>query len=326
MATRSVRRRLWLVYGAVGITVMAVALPLPGLPHAIVYNLTGLSAVVAILLGVRLHHPPRRGMWYLLAGGLAVFVAGDVVYSVYAYVLFREPFPSPADGLYLASYPLLAAGMLVMIRSRTRGRDRAGLIDALMVATGLGLLSWTFLMKPIADDPSLTLGSRLISLAYPLADVLLLVVLARLVTGPGARTTAYWLLAAAVLLQLGADVVYAVLTTVASYSGGLVDAGWMLAYLCFGAAASWTWTTSSGSTTPTAIRPATCCSRPPPRAGSRSCVRGTCSPGTGGGVRRAPERLLPGRGRRDPRPGTRGHTAWCDRLGRCRPVGRPGDP
>jgi hypothetical protein len=237
MATRSVRRRLWLVYGAVGITVMAVALPLPGLPHAIVYNLTGLSAVVAILLGVRLHHPPRRGMWYLLAGGLALFVAGDVVYSVYAYVLLREPFPSPADGLYLASYPLLAAGMLVMIRSRTRGRDRAGLIDALMVATGLGLLSWTFLMKPIADDPSLTLGSRLISLAYPLADVLLLVVLARLVTGPGARTTAYWLLAAAVLLQLGADVVYAVLTTVASYSGGLVDAGWMLAYLCFGAAA-----------------------------------------------------------------------------------------
>jgi hypothetical protein len=67
--------------------------------------------------------------------------------------------------------------------------------------------------------------------------VLLLVVLARLATGPGARTTAYWLLAAAVLLQLGADVVYAVLTTVASYSGGLVDAGWMLAYLCFGAAA-----------------------------------------------------------------------------------------
>jgi diguanylate cyclase (GGDEF)-like protein len=106
-----------------------------------------------------------------------------------------------------------------------------------MVATGLGLLSWTFRMKPIADDPSLTLGSRLISLAYPLADVLLLVVLARLVTGPGARTTAYWLLAAAVLLQLGADVVYAVLTTVASYSGGLIDAGWMLAYLCFGAAA-----------------------------------------------------------------------------------------
>ena len=236
MAT-TLLRRAWLAYGAAGLVLLAVGLPQSGLAHAMFYNLTGLSAVAAILLGVRLHRPPRRGMWYCLAGGLAVFAAGDLVYSFYAYVLLREPFPSPADALYLASYPLLAAGMLAMIRSRTRGRDRAGLIDALMVATGLGLLSWTFLMKPIAADPSLTLGSRLISLAYPLADVLLLVVLARLVASPGSRTSAYWLLAAALLLQLGADVVYAVLTTVASYSGGLIDAGWMLSYLCYGAAA-----------------------------------------------------------------------------------------
>jgi hypothetical protein len=34
-----------------------------------------------------------------------VFVAGDVTYSVYVYVLHREPFPSPADGaLYQAKH------------------------------------------------------------------------------------------------------------------------------------------------------------------------------------------------------------------------------
>jgi diguanylate cyclase len=118
-----------------------------------------------------------------------------VVYSVYVYALQLEPFPSPADALYLASYPMLAAALLVMIRSRTGGRDRAGLIDAL-ITTGLGLLSWAFLMRPIATDPSLTLGSRLISLAYPLADVLLLAVLARLVTSPGARSASYRMLGA----------------------------------------------------------------------------------------------------------------------------------
>ena len=96
-----------------------------------------------------------------------------------------------------------------MIRSRTGGRDRAGLIDALSITTGLAVLSWAFLMRPITADPSLTLGSRLISLAYPLADVLL----------------------------LGADVVYAGLTAVGAYSGGLLDHGWMVSYLCWGAAA-----------------------------------------------------------------------------------------
>jgi diguanylate cyclase (GGDEF)-like protein len=127
--------------------------------------------------------------------------------------------------------------LLVMIRSRTGGRDRAGLIDALIIATGLGLLSWAFLMRPIASDTSVALGPRLVSIAYPLADVLLLAVIARLYTSPGARGASYRLLATALLLQLGADIVYAGLTTYGGYDGGVIDLGWMASYLCWGAAA-----------------------------------------------------------------------------------------
>jgi diguanylate cyclase (GGDEF)-like protein len=92
-------------------------------------------------------------------------------------------------------------------------------------------------MKPIAADPSLSLPERLISLAYPLGDVLLLVMVARLATSPGARTAAYGLLGLALLSLLGADVGYAVLNLVSSYEGGLVDAGWLLSYVVWGAAA-----------------------------------------------------------------------------------------
>ena len=198
----------------------------------------GLSAVVAILAGMRLHRPARRGIWFGLAGGLALFVAGDVVYTVYDHLLELESFPGPADVLYLTGYPLLAGALLVMIRSRTGGRDRAGLIDALIITTGLGLLSWTFLMQPIAADTSLSSASRLVSIAYPLADVLLLAVLARLFTSPGARSAGYRLLGVALLLQLGADIVFAGLTAVgSSSSGGLLDLAWMASYLCWGAAA-----------------------------------------------------------------------------------------
>jgi diguanylate cyclase len=179
--------------------------------------------------------PP--GIWYGLAAGLAVFVADDVVYNVYAYALQLEPFPSPADALYLASYPLLAAALLVMIRSRTGGGDRAGLIDALIITTGLGLLSWAFLMRPIAADPSLTLGSRLISLAYPLADVLLLAVLARLVTSPGARSASYRMLGAALLLQTGRRRRLRRADRRGRLLRGLLDLGWMVSYLCWGATA-----------------------------------------------------------------------------------------
>jgi diguanylate cyclase len=89
------KRWLWLAYLVFGLLLAGASLSLPDLPASVAYQLTGLSAVVAILVGTRLHRPARRGMWYGLAGGLGVFVAGDVVYSVYVYVLHREPFPSP---------------------------------------------------------------------------------------------------------------------------------------------------------------------------------------------------------------------------------------
>jgi diguanylate cyclase (GGDEF)-like protein len=216
---------------------MYFLLPLEGLWSSLVYDLIGLSSVAVILVAVRRHRPSRPLIWWCFAVGQLLFVVGDVVYAVIDAVLHQNPFPSIADGFYLVGYPILAAGLLILIRGRISGRDRAGLIDAAIIATGLGLLSWTFLMKPIAADPSLSLTERLISLAYPLGDVLLLAMAARLATSPGARTTAYRLLGVALLLLLGADIGYAVLNLVSSYEGGLIDAGWLLSYVIWGAAA-----------------------------------------------------------------------------------------
>jgi diguanylate cyclase (GGDEF)-like protein len=231
--------RAWRIYLAGGMAAVAMyfLLPLEGLWSSLAYDLIGLSSVAAILVALRRHQPARPLIWWCFAAGQLLFVVGDMVYAVIDGVLHQSPFPSVADGFYLGGYPVLAVGLLILIRGRISGRDRAGLIDAAIIATGLGLLSWTFLMKPIAADPSLSLPERLISLAYPLGDVLLLVMVARLATSPGARTAAYRLLGVALLLLLGADIGYAVLNLVSSYEGGLIDAGWLLSYVIWGAAA-----------------------------------------------------------------------------------------
>jgi len=52
------RGRLWLLYLAAGLVVAAGSLRLPDLQASIVYQLVGLSAVGAILAGVRLHRRP----------------------------------------------------------------------------------------------------------------------------------------------------------------------------------------------------------------------------------------------------------------------------
>jgi diguanylate cyclase (GGDEF)-like protein len=232
-------KRAWSLYVTGGLVAIALffLLPLEGLWSSLAYDLIGLSSVAAIVVAVRCHRPARPLIWWCFAVGQLLFVVGDVLYALIEQVLRQSPFPSVADGFYLGGYPVLAMGLLILIRGRISGRDRAGLIDAAIIATGLGLLSWTFLMKPIAADPSLSLPERLISLAYPLADVLLLVMVARLATSPGARTVAYRLLGLALVLLLGADIGYAVLNLVSSYEGGLIDTGWLLSYVAWGTAA-----------------------------------------------------------------------------------------
>jgi diguanylate cyclase len=228
--------RIYLVGGMVAVCLYFL-LPVEGLWRTVAYDLIGLSSVVAIVVGVRRHRPARPLIWWCFATGQLLFVIGDLLFAVIDIVLHQSPFPSVADVFYLGGYPVLAVGLLILIRGRISGRDRAGLIDAAIIATGLGLLSWTFLMKPIAQDPSLSLTERLVSLAYPLGDVLLLVMIARLLTSPGARTAAYRLLGLALVLLLAADIGYAVLNLVSSYEGGLIDAGWLLSYVVWGVAA-----------------------------------------------------------------------------------------
>jgi len=84
----------------------------------IVYSLVGASAVAAIIVGVSTKRPRERLPWYLMAAGQACFVVGDVLWDIFADVLHSTPFPSVADVLYLAGYPLLAAGLALMVRDR----------------------------------------------------------------------------------------------------------------------------------------------------------------------------------------------------------------
>src|SRR6266508_6989190 len=230
--------RTWRVWLAAGVAAVLLRLLLPTeLLRGLAYVVIGAAAVAAIVVGVRRQRPLRALRWYLLAAGQGLFVAGDLAYTLLEEVSQAAPFPSVADGLYLAGYPLLALGTLALIRGRTPGRDRAGLLDAAIVSTGMGLLAWVFLMKPIADDPSLSLLEQLISLAYPMVDVLLLVIVTRLLTSPGARTASFWFVVAGIGLTLTADVVYAALVLLTGYDHGLIDVLWLLGYLAWGAAA-----------------------------------------------------------------------------------------
>src|SRR5665811_959095 len=114
---------LWRRYQLVGLVASAVCVTLPlGFGRDIIYCLIGASGAAAIMVGVRRNRPAHPVAWYLIAAGTVIWVLGDALYGWYEHVALIEPFPSPADALYLPAYGLFAAGLLMLVQSHSPER------------------------------------------------------------------------------------------------------------------------------------------------------------------------------------------------------------
>ncbi|HTE60706.1 MAG TPA: hypothetical protein VK631_10185, partial [Solirubrobacteraceae bacterium] len=125
-------------------TVGACAYLAGPLNHPVTFNVLGASSVAAIVIGAR-HHLGigKRRAWYLVAAGQALFIAGDVLaYNYPSFFGGELPFPSIADVLYLACYPAIVGGLVMLIHHRDASRDGASLVDVLIVTVGVGTVSW----------------------------------------------------------------------------------------------------------------------------------------------------------------------------------------
>ncbi|MFI8520714.1 aminotransferase class I/II-fold pyridoxal phosphate-dependent enzyme [Streptomyces sp. NPDC085481] len=231
-------RRWTLVYVlfVAGLTVAYLEVPSR---HTILWALIGLSGVAAILTGVHLHKPARRWPWLVLAAANFTFVAGDTAYNALeAFFHQNRPFPSLADAFYLATYPLFALGLYGFIRYRAAGRDLAVALDALILTSGLALLSWVNLITPLTTSPDMTWVERAISIAYPLGDVLMLAMLARLLVPGGLRSRAVQLLTLGTCGILFSDVLYGMKQLDGTWQVGTPwDLGWVVFFTAWGLAA-----------------------------------------------------------------------------------------
>jgi len=208
---RSLRSLAWLVYVAVGAALAGAAAFLPARGQAIVFALVPLTVVAAVLAGQRLNRPERRLPWRLFAVAALLWAVGALAWGVHEDWLGRPPVGTSAlDGVFLLSYAPLAAALLALAPGRTGEGDEKGLpgtlLDAAVVGGAAAALVWVYGLDPILSNTQAGLAARAVSAAYPILDVVLLAILARLVLTSGARLGSYRLLAGGLALMLVADV------------------------------------------------------------------------------------------------------------------------
>ncbi|WP_203727204.1 putative bifunctional diguanylate cyclase/phosphodiesterase [Paractinoplanes durhamensis] len=228
---RGVRPRTVRLYACWAALLFVAYLVMPSL-GLVVYGPVIISTVAAAIAGIVRNRPRRRLPWILLTGAYLAFAAGSLV----AYATIGT-FPSAADVVFLALYvPLMIAGLATLSRSGAAMLDRASTLDAVILTIGSGFLAWTFLIRPFLTRPDLPALTKLVSIAYPITDVLVLVLLARLGLGV-ARTISGSLLIVSGVSMLAADTLYGLMRLNSGFTlGGPTDLGWLLFYLAGGLA------------------------------------------------------------------------------------------
>jgi diguanylate cyclase (GGDEF)-like protein len=202
-------RCAWRLVLAAGAVLIGVHAMVPAGWQPLLYEVLAALAPVGILVGIRIHRPRRSLPWLLLAAGTAGWVVGDVLFNVVG-----DTFPSIADAVYLASYPPVLVGAMLLVRSRAPGRDVASMVDAAAVTVAAAIPAWIFVMSP-------------------LADLFIVAAFVRLLVTPGRHPCAESFVLGALFVNLVADVIYATPSVSASYtSASPLEGLYLFGYLC----------------------------------------------------------------------------------------------
>ncbi|GAA0566223.1 hypothetical protein GCM10010172_57460 [Paractinoplanes ferrugineus] len=182
---------MWLGIG--GVATLAYAL-LPGGTrwHAGAYALIGVASIVVLVRAVRRHRPHHPSTWHAFAAAIAVWLAGAVLDRL----AVEAPWTQVSMALALIGYPLACWALFSLLRGRARVDDRTALLDGGIIATGLGLVYWTVLRG----------DAFTIEVAFTVGDIALFVLVALLVTTPGAGTVSYRLMVSAMISMAVGDI------------------------------------------------------------------------------------------------------------------------
>ncbi|GAB3256539.1 hypothetical protein GCM10027456_33830 [Kineosporia babensis] len=181
----------------------------------------------------------QRGPWLWLMLTLSLALAGETWLKI---LQLSDPYqwPTPADFFYAATYVPMLIAVLTLERRRGARQQFGALLDAFIVAGSVGVLTLVFLVLPLISDTSEPLLGRLVGSAFPLFDVMITFITARILLSPQGRSRSIWILTGGLVVLIVADNLQNILTATTGGNGfpRWVNLMWLTTYFSFGLAAA----------------------------------------------------------------------------------------
>lgn len=226
--------------GVAGIVLYLVAPD--GLPRIAVYAAVTILCLLAFALSRRDWVEADRTAWALLAVGLVGWAIGDLITGVFLIADASAPLVSSADVAYLVGECGFVGAILAVKDGGERVFRLEHILEGLIMAVGLGLVSWVFVVGFHADG---ALGvdefDRFFTVVvYAGADGFLLSLMVLLLLSRRARTVPFVM----TTLAFGSFVATGWVTHIAATAPDLrsievYSVGWLIGYVLLSAAAQY---------------------------------------------------------------------------------------
>jgi len=202
------------------------------------YNALNVLACV-VLLARALLRRAERGVWLAVTAACVAWVAGDIYYAVAFGDGADVPFPSWSDVGYLGFFPFAYIALILLVRSRVTRLTRSVWLDGLTATFATAAVGASVILQPVLHATTGSTALVVTNLTYPVADTLLLAIVAGVFAVTGWRPgTAWILIGGSLAASAAADTLYLARTATGSYDvGTMLDALWVLSMLLLAAAA-----------------------------------------------------------------------------------------